>query len=1350
MKVLQAVRRGSLRAAGVYLSTAGVLLNGAIPAIAGFPFRKTTAVEQLARQIDCVERHIEEYGTVVAKTPDVWGEARLTKYRVDYETEMKKQLGAFSDTINAAISRSDQAFLANSFALQAAISGTAAVLTTPSTSVSTVSKQTTTIVDGKEVVTQDPQVTEFRDGFSTSKLDAPSEPTAPELTRTQFDSFSKTTPGFGDKKVALEPTVMLDQRSRYLNHLNELRRVNDGDDQSDYPGYSLNLVRIPFSVLPGKRTREGYGAEVTVMAKPHLHDELLPKTFRHLVVNDVVDQLAFPLTKIISQKNAKELIKQMKGGNCVAPTDAEQQQLKDRIKELKADQQRLLSEIDDLKRDIQLAKSEIQRVDREIEQEQIRLQQANAKEGSANKSLYTSERKMTQLEARKEELILRANEVSETFAVQISDVVSRAASDSPVASVELFKGLIKLPADVFADTVISPRTQQPEPAAMTPTQAAISRQATDLAQRFAALRREQSDSKAVLDAAAVEKAAANVRSEAAESEKTLLEMNLQDKANLLKEKQSQLNPSNKDALIDRLEEAQRELDEALVQGKVAEALLNIVTVGMSIAPSRRSQLPFPPSQLKDVIGCRELGQIGDFISGIKSEPTNAGQVLLLDVQKALTAETEAAYAMLGLHPELWMHCTDEIVAAVRTSNNAVLSNSRQCFLDALPPCTTLRDHSRGALAWAILVESALLNQRLIEDIQHLTAAKNAPLANPDGMVFYGSNPDPMARATFNHYVQCRWPIHVVALDPVTQDQNIADRFSMQREMQLALSLAFTTGNMSAQNFTRYARKISLDMETIDLNRTAIAFSHGDDTFGWRFMPRVQSPDIEGNCRVLMRDVIHGGRMRDYDLSQRRLEAGPRECTAIVIMPSFVPYVIFDVRTNWFKLTNPKRKELTTEDAVRLSAEITCMQRLSNECMRDAHLYRADEVYRLCRSVEQLERRLPLQSTYVPMPFDNSLGGFEFFNSGVPDLAPELHGYYGEPGIVVDHSRPAAGAPPVEPSGTTLFLVGDNFNVHETHVLAGNRDITASMVLLSRQIMRVTVPPNVMTLDDGAQRKVVDIHVSTPYGVSNHLAVLAVPSPTVVATAASEAEKDKAIAKAINEAIETHVAVKHVDKFKWQADSPVARIVSGKDGLVQSLYLSSPFAITNSSESPFTADGAELRCFVLLQVKGDKTLKKLKTPTNSVGISLRQPNPVIISSATQLALQTEVETVLKEENVVARPEIEAIHLEGYLRFHSAPSTSGTTLDAAPIVRIEGRLPIAITIVGSTPMAPPPPVEEPILRRMSPVLPAPETSHSFTNPAGRSMSTTQDSAPVRWAGLPAPPGFHSLRGVEQNDP
>ncbi len=53
-----------------------------------------------------------------------------------------------------------------------------------------------------------------------------------------------------------------------------------------------------------------------------------------------------------------------------------------------------------------------------------------------------------------------------------------------------------------------------------------------------------------------------------------------------------------------------------------------------------------------------------------------------------------------------------------------------------------------------------------------------------------------------------------------------------------------------------------------------------------------------------------------------------------------------------------------------------------------------------RRIDQLDRKLPLQTIQCQIPIENTLGGFEIFSSGTRELAPELLGWYGAPGYDV--------------------------------------------------------------------------------------------------------------------------------------------------------------------------------------------------------------------------------------------------------------------------------------------------------------------------------------------------------------
>jgi len=992
-----------------------------------------TAVTQLAEQIDELERHIDTYGTIVAKSPDVWGQARLTKYRRDYETVMSDELKKFETRLNGAISRSDQAFLASALAMQAAVSGDAAVRRVPGPN-----STSTTQTETEEVI-------EVPGGVAASSLVDDENFTRTAVRTTTLSNFKLDAANIG-----LEPTVELDQLNRYLNHLNELRRINDGDDSADAPGYSLNLVRIPVSVLPGEETREGHGAEVTIIARPNLHDDLLPQTFRQLVINDLVDQLAFPIAKFLDSKDSAKLLESLEEYLFRHTPEYEERlcKLLDRSRQLGSE----LSQLSGPQLTIPVV-AEFWRDFEQILDEAIDLR------------LIDTTMKMNLLKG-------RPNQAQVDLWNRVASNEVGELSDSDLGSFAIPKGTNREQLGPALETL---RTRQVQ-------------QWTD----------------------ALKSAVGTFETS-------------RDRADRLSSDGGSSGNGNGVPNVPDFSALNKALAEKAIKQQIEK---EITLPAVAAIPSRRAQLPFPPSHLLEVYGGLEFLVVAKLASAIQKDETNSKSVLMLDVQKLLAEEFNAAYEFVNRHPGLWEQCQQFVADRVHRDDEGTIGELRNSFLCLIEPPELHNSHT-AAMAWMIIVEAALLNERLRQDIHDLTMVKeglNIPVEQLQTMEFFRPNPAPEARAIFNEYVAKRWPIHVVAVDPITQDQNIADTFSQRREMQLALALAMSSGQIGANSFTRMARRLELDMETIALNRTVVGFSHGDDTFGWRFYPRFQSPDTGGHFQTFGVDMFKG-LSRDTYIKASRLEPGIRELTAIIIMPSFVPYVTFDVRANWFELTDPSEKVLTLQDTMDLSADIMRLRQLSATCVRDAHLYRADDLGRMDRTVEALERRLPMQTSVVSMPFENSLGGFEFFNTGIQDLAPELKGFYGEPGIklkaaaaatpggdaatttptAVSVSTPvnisingaattatekkaADPAPGGASSKTSIFLVGDHFSVHETEVIAGNRLIPKEDVqLLSRQIMRINVPETVQTVSSN-DRRFVDIHVATPYGISNHLLV----------------------------------------------------------------------------------------------------------------------------------------------------------------------------------------------------------------------------------------------------------------------
>jgi len=787
-------------------------------------------LEQLVREVDWLDNQLRAYGSIVAKHPDVWGQNRLARHRAEYEAQLQAQLGGFQELSHASLRRSDQSFLGLAMALgqTPAPVGRAAV----ARPIDVTTNVTNLISDpvgggpaGQAVIARSPPFAATAQPFATFGLD-------------------------NSSAVGLEPTIHLDHVSQYVNHLQQLRRINEGDDIADSPGYSLNLVRIPVSLNPGHRTQAGHGAEITLIADPQLGPDLLPTTFQSLVLNDVIDILAPGLT----------------------------------------------------------------------------------------------------------------------FAVNIPAVRDSLALPTPAAATT-----------------------------------------------------------------------------------------------------------------------------AAVRGMRSR------TVSVPTAKMRRARMPLPPEQVVDVIGERQIVVLlENAIEALAADPANSPCIRYADVRSFLAEELKAAWAFLAQprQRQAWDELSSwNLAELIRSHRLNELELRRRVFFDslgiddALPveitgptdrsestdladsadsasgacmgPCSNNRSTCRicqtttAVLAWAILVESALLNERLAEDMREsgsaqgistissgMTSGMTGPCAGP----FYGPDPSPEARTAFNDYVRRRWPIRVFAVDPVNEEQNVADQYAERREMQVAMALAVASGRSSGQALARYARRLETDLATIALNKTAVGFTHGADTFGWRFYPRIQSPPTRSGLGAFTDTIC--GTPAGRDLATRRIEPGIRECTALVVMPSFVPYVTFDVSTCWFSLTHPKATDQSMRQTLLLSRSIKSMQHLSAEYFRCATCYRDGDPASVQRKIATLDRQLPLQTMQASIPYENTAGGFELFNTGVTDLAPELVGWYGAQGV--------------DPAGpTTLFLIGKGFSVHDTNVIAGGRPVKTH--LISRQLLQVEIPPGVQTI-----------------------------------------------------------------------------------------------------------------------------------------------------------------------------------------------------------------------------------------------------------------------------------------------
>jgi hypothetical protein len=358
----------------------------------------------------------------------------------------------------------------------------------------------------------------------------------------------------------------------------------------------------------------------------------------------------------------------------------------------------------------------------------------------------------------------------------------------------------------------------------------------------------------------------------------------------------------------------------------------------------------------------------------------------------------------------------------------------------------------ASAGWMVIAQAAVLDRQLKDALKDLRRAGHLPLAGEETQIeaaqFANTNPpcESQTQELWSAFVQTQYPMHVFELDPNNDEQNIYDAFSQRRELQLAIAFAVANGNLRADQAIKYTRQMSLDMATIDLNRTQVGFAHENDTFGWYFYPRVQSPSADcSNLGAWFHQLCCGGITRDDELRSRRLEPGIRECEVLVVMPNFVPELKLDITTNWEKLTRPGQSKLDYNQMIELGAQVEYVKRRAmNVC--DQHRYRPGDYERLVSRVEQLEKMLPLQTFAITVPYQYDLPGSQLFDKGAASLEPEITGYYGLSYI-------KRGSPTV----AQFFLTGHHFHPTRTRVIIGGTEVHSSAQVLQFTTTPTTVP-----------------------------------------------------------------------------------------------------------------------------------------------------------------------------------------------------------------------------------------------------------------------------------------------------
>ena len=760
------------------------------------------SVHQLASLIDHIDKSLFNRGQVMVKNADVWGQNRLTQQRAEYEDQMKGQLGNFEVVLSSYQRRADSAALTSGTSIGASVGPTATGGTpAPIPSAVGLLGPSGLVANANSLI-----------GTMTPVL-MPNNLTSLAL------SNKNAATGIG-----LESTVLLDERSDFLNHLHQLRRNSAGDDRSDLPGYGLYLIRTPISILPGDQSIRGKGAIVTVRAKHNLTADLLANTFRNVVILDTVYQLMDAVTR-----GQYLLI-----GDQQEPGGEKQPSI-------------------------------------------VSVKPPNPCAQGAD------------------------GQHARAFSALSAGSTRGGSSTGAAGEVVALYGAENLNKLVWAVKVDQESWFRHDPSV-------LSWLFTELASAYGYMREQ----------------------------------------------------------------------------------------------AREGNPLFQPVAFE-----------------------NVGNLAL-----------QRDYTTLKLHRERWLQ-------ALAKQRNEEPAKGEPLGLRVRP---------LDILAFALMVQSVLVDRQLKQDMQVVCQRNGCVIVDPYQYCFFNLWPDEAAQHAFNKYVECKWPIHVFSLDPIIEQQNQLDLFSQRTELQLALATAIATGQVSFQNATSYARRLEQDLASINLNRTAVGFGAGEATYGWRFYPRYQSPPTQSNPRRIISTLVNNGPSADYALNKLRIEPGQRECYALMVVPHFAPQLKLTTVTNWFDLkTSHPHQELSTTDMVCLSRKIQTA-RNAKQRLCDSGRYRPVDLEVLGDRIEQLDAMLPMQSQDVILPFEADLTGSEIFTSFNAALGPRLLTWFGEPGQV----------------GGSVFVLGTGFSVRDMKVIVGGVTVTdagsasggapaPAFEIVSRNVLRIDIP-----------------------------------------------------------------------------------------------------------------------------------------------------------------------------------------------------------------------------------------------------------------------------------------------------
>ena len=806
-------------------------------------------VSELCHRLDCLTSELRKDGLIVVKQPDVFSQARLTRFRNDFENQMSTDLANFHLVLSARINRLDAATTTQTTALGAALSapGTTNVSAPPASATSVLGTTNNLFSGGTSLFGS--QISPSQGTFGNLGL--------------ATNNFGPVTSGTASAALGLgvDPTVYLDEKKRFLEHLNEIRRINLGPDQNDSSGYGLYLVRLPVSITPGECTLQGHGAELSVSVEHEFTPNFLPAAFRSLVINDVVDQLGPFVYEVIRSGFYEKYLKP-------------RQEARDALKTLERQHDQLANSLASVLIGI--------------------FQNQRASQNKLLRGAIPEETPDERLRRKLKEYILPSTKPLtgdpardqphwNTTAHRLQILNStRAAAEAAELESDPRKAAITRS---FRETIEGVR--RGEGISSPGLQIKVNSDIEHLVEFF----RKDMNGPALDSTGAIDQAGIDFL-----KFKPFIEdlyksaspgdvQTLDDLMGLSDEERSSITVP---LALNNSRQAHIKFAElAPLNREIADKYSNFNKVALPSVRTAKQFYPIAPRELKDFF----LEENLDLLARDASEASRTKTIRDSEVRTYLRHTLETAYYAMSYYnqnaasvlPPLadqdFMHQVLEAIherdfgAATDGGTPSKLQLLYEKLLDTLTLSRkNIKNEPIAALCWAIAIDAALLDASLKYDAQKVFLAKGISVDSIEQVHFYFPDkiPNDDGRAVFCEYVKNRWPIITFSLDPVSDQQNIADSFNLKRDLQLALSFAFATGQINFSQLSTFRRQIEQSSDTIALNRTVTAFAHDSNIFGFRFTPRFQNPPNQRtNLGVIASQLISGGPGPNYQIRKSK-------------------------------------------------------------------------------------------------------------------------------------------------------------------------------------------------------------------------------------------------------------------------------------------------------------------------------------------------------------------------------------------------------------------------------------------------------------------------------------------------